>query len=87
MPEDERVQRYERTVVMAIGGYGYALEKLGRTVEEEGLMEIWRGLVTEKRLWKLLKHSNHSVREGVIVITDYICSTTLVDHVIIMLWF
>ena len=51
---------------MAIGGYGYALEKLGKTVEEDGLVEVWRGLVMEKRLWKLMKHSNHSVRERLV---------------------
>ena len=48
---------------MAIGGYGHALELLGEAVKENEVEETWNDILKEKKLWKLLKHSNHSVRE------------------------
>ena len=48
---------------MAIGGYGHALELLGEAVKEKEVEETWSDILKEKKLWKLLKHSNHYVRE------------------------
>lgn len=48
---------------MAIGGYGHALELLGEAVREKEVEETWSDILKEKKLWKLLKHSNHYVRE------------------------
>lgn len=62
MPEDERIQRYERAVVMAINGYGLCLQKLGREIlSQDEVGVIWAGLAKENKLWKLMKHNNPSV--------------------------
>lgn len=62
IPEDERIQRYERAVVMTILGLSYAMRKLEKEyLEESDVKEIWKGFVKEKRVWKLIKHKNSMV--------------------------
>jgi hypothetical protein len=66
VPEDERVQRYERAVVMAILGLTYAMQRLEKSyLEEPDNREIWLPLIKEKRLWKLIRHSNSLIRNAV----------------------
>ena len=59
MPEDERLQRYERAIVMTILGLSYAMRKLDRTyLDEDNIREIWEPFLKEKRVWKLIKHNS-----------------------------
>ena len=58
-PEDERIERYERAVSMAINGLGYTLRQLGEEyLYEEEVTDIWQGVLKESRLWKLSRHKN-----------------------------
>ena len=59
---DERVQRYERVVVMALYGLSLTLQRLPKEFITER-QEEWEGFVAEKRLWKLTRHHNPYVSE------------------------
>ena len=61
VPSDERVQRYERAVIMTVYGLSLTLQQL----PAEYLIQskaTWEPLLSEKRLWKLGKHQNPFVR-------------------------
>ena len=59
---DERVQRYERVVAMALYGLSLTLQRLPDNLISEK-REDWETFLTEKRLWKLVRHHNPYVRE------------------------
>lgn len=64
VPEDERIQRYERAVVMAISGIGHTLQQLDKEyLSEVEISDIWQPFLKENRLWKLLKHNNPLVSD------------------------
>lgn len=58
---DERTQRYERALVMAVHGISTTLRRL-TTVFIEKSSDVYERLLLEKRLWKLNRHSNPYVR-------------------------
>ena len=64
-PEDERVERYDRAVAMAIGGLGHTVRELGVDyLYEEGVEEVWQVVVREGRVWRLSRHKNPLVSNG-----------------------
>ena len=79
VPPDERVQRYERAVVMSVYGLSLALQRL----EGEELAErqsIWEPLLGGKKLWKLARHQNPYVSGGgggVCGASGVVCGRTL----------
>ena len=60
MSEDERLQRYERALVMSIKSLSLTLKKLDMEFlnKKKG---SWERVLGEKRTWKLTKHANPSV--------------------------
>ena len=63
-PEDERVERYERAVSMAINGFGHTLKQFDEDyLYGKGVVEVWQGILSEGRLWKLSRHKNPLVRQ------------------------
>lgn len=59
-PEDERIERYERAVSMAMCGLGHILSKLGNKYlyDEEGVAGAWQDILKQNKLWKLSRHKN-----------------------------
>ncbi len=61
VPSDEREQRYERAVTMALHGLSLTLRRLPKDYIAENRAD-WEQLLSEKKLWKLSKHQNPFVR-------------------------
>ena len=57
---DERVQRYERAVVMAVKSLGYIFLKLSDEFLDKEL-DVYEHLFSDKKFWKIVKHENPSV--------------------------
>ena len=63
VPADERVQRYERAVIMAVCSIRAAFNTLSQAFILEK-KKVWEDLLGDKKLWKLARHQNPGVREG-----------------------
>eukprot|EP00731_Ephydatia_muelleri_P018544 Em0011g584a len=74
VPEDERVQRYERAVAMSLFGLSLTLNQLSGDFLEEN-NELWTPLLSENRLWKLNKHQNPSIRAAIYTLVFTTCKT------------
>lgn len=61
VPADERLQRYERVVTMAVYGLSLTFQRLPAQLIADR-QEDWETFLTEKRLWKLARHQNPYVR-------------------------
>ena len=59
---DERTQRYERVVVMALYGLSLTFQRLPDQFIADR-REEWEEFVSEKRLWKLTRHDNPYVTD------------------------
>lgn len=59
--QDERVQRYERAVVMAVKSLSYVFMKLSDEFLEKKVDDYGQ-LFSDKKFWKLAKHQNPGVR-------------------------
>ena len=57
---DERIQRYERAVVMAVKSLGYIFLKLSDEFLDKEL-DVYEHLFSDKKFWKIVKHENPSV--------------------------
>lgn len=60
MSGDERVQRYERAIVMAVKSLAYIFLKLSDEFLDKQL-DVYEHLFSDKKFWKMVKHENPSV--------------------------